>query len=115
MTSKIFVRIILILAVTITSQSSKIGYAYDPNPDVILCGEFFYYLMVSSAFTSTSKYHAISRAASGLESYDLTNGILSNKVGSLSGNCNNENLASLWASNRAFSLYNLGRAPDRSI
>lgn len=50
-----------------------------------------------------------------IESYDSINGVLSNKVGSISGNCNGETIESLWANNRAFRIFNLGRSPDQSI
>ena len=105
--------LLVLLLVLRVQQQARVGYAYSTNPDVIKCGDHFYYLMTTSS--STSKFNAMSGSTSSIESYDSSSGTLSNKVGSLAGNCENETLDSLWASKRAFRLFNLGRSPDRSI
>lgn len=61
-----------------------------------------------------SKFNAFSGTGD-VESYDSSNGVLSNKVGKLAGDCSNETIESLWEKNRAFRLFNLNRAPNKSI
>ena len=68
-----------------TIQQSKVGFAYSPNPDAIRCGNYFYYLTLSTK--SLSKYNANTGSSRSIESYDSNNASLSNKVGSLPGNC----------------------------
>ena len=104
---------LLCLLLASTLQQSKVGFAFSSNPDAIKGGNYFYYLTLSTK--SLSKYNANTGSSRTIESYESNNARLSNKVGSLPENCENETIESLWANNKAFRLFNLDRAPNRSI
>lgn len=88
MLTRLLLLVCLFLSFSHMQQPTKVGFAYTPNPDVIKCGNYFYYLMLTSP--TLSKFNAF--VPSGATSYDSRNGVLSNKVGSLAGNCENETI-----------------------
>ena len=86
-----FILLLLFLFAATNQQANKIGFAYVPNPDVIRCGNYFYYLMKTSS--GTSVYNAFTGFPDKIESYDVKDGIVQNKKGyKFPNNCNGNSI-----------------------
>ena len=97
--------LLFLLALT-KQQDSLVKFDYLTKPDAIKCGNYFYYLMITS--TGTSVYSAHTGSADSIETYDATDGVLHNKKAKrYPNNCNGDSFEKLWKSHNAFRLYNI--------
>ena len=77
--------LLIFLLTAFAKLQERVGYAHGNDPDVIKCGQVYYYLLKSTHCLST--YYAFSGTNTSKESYDIKEGKLVNKVGNLPGNC----------------------------